>query len=79
MGQRLYLCKCLDCKEKYGEYPNEENIEMYLREKNGFPQPPYFWIKIEWKTKEELIEYIKEKTCPVCGSDNWKAGDYSTI
>ena len=34
-----------------------------------------FPIFIEWKNRDELIEYLKEVKCPCCGSRDWQMTD----
>jgi len=34
-----------------------------------------FPIFIEWKSRDELIDYLKKVKCPCCGSKNWHMTD----
>ena len=66
MGIRQSRCICEDCEK------NKRRIDEYY-------DYGEFWIALEWMSKSGLLEYIKERRCPICGSDNWSLTDASQI
>lgn len=68
MGTRQIRTECRATSEKHES--TEYDWDDYTRE---------FWITTEFLTPEDFVEIAENKTCPVCGSDEWQTTDFSQI